>query len=332
MRSMQPRRPAQVGKIEKAHDPRQAMLRLALYLQPLLGRDALCACAGGRLYAARAARPLLDGRGDRPVYQRQRPGRAAVHFAPSCSSCTYPQQPVPGRRQLGDDHRLAAFAPAAAAGPVHPPAAAAAALLRQQSGGRADEPPDQRYRRHQPGGVTERDLAGRQRAVARRHHHRDVLAQPLPGAGHAAGRADHAVVYRVCRQVHAQGLPWSAEKPGRDECHHGGVDQRAEGDQGLWPQRLGGRVLPCGQPGGVRGRRLCQHLCSAADAAHECVGQLLRHRAGDAGRLPGAAGHRHGWRHCHLCHVRAEFYPAAAPAGQHVQRDPGRAGRVGACL
>ena len=32
--SMQPRRPAQVGKIEKAHDPRQALVRLALYLKP----------------------------------------------------------------------------------------------------------------------------------------------------------------------------------------------------------------------------------------------------------------------------------------------------------
>ena len=37
-------------------------------------------------------------------------------------------------------------------------------------------------------------------------------------------------------------------------------------------------------------------------------------------------GHRHGRRHRHLCHVRPEFHPAAAPAGQHVQRHPGGAG------
>ena len=307
------------------------MLRLALYLQPYWAAMLFVLVLVLVYTLLGLLGPYLMGVAIDQFINGKDPVGLAVHLRHHARRVRA-QQPVPGGRQLGDDHRLAAFAPAAAPGPVHPSAAAAAALLRQQPGGRADEPADQRHRRHQPGGLTERDLAGRQRAVAGRHHHRHVLAQPFPGAGHAAGRADHAVVYRVCRPVHAQGLPRAAEKPGRDECHHGGVDQRAEGDQGLWPQRLGGRGLPGGQPGGVRGRRLRQHVCAAADAAHECAGQLLRHRAGDAGRLPGAAGHRHGWRHCHLCHVRAEFHPAAAPAGQHVQRHPGGAGGVGACL
>ena len=83
-----------------------------------------------------------------------------------------------------------------------------------------------------------------------------------------------------------------------------------------------------GQPGGLRGGRLRQHVCAAADAADQRAGQLLCHRAGRRWAASWRCRAGHGRHDCHLYQLRAELYPAAAPAGQHVQRHPGGAGRV----
>ena len=40
---------------------------------------------------------------------------------------------------------------------------------------------------------------------------RHVRAESLAGAGHPAGRPDHALVHRICRQLHPQRIPRTAE-------------------------------------------------------------------------------------------------------------------------
>ncbi len=80
--------------------------------------------------------------------------------------------------------------------------------------GRADEPPDERYRSHQPGCFPERGVAGRQRAVAGRHRDRHVHSESLAGAGSAARRPDHVLVHTVRRPLHPQRLSQSAKGTG----------------------------------------------------------------------------------------------------------------------
>ena len=73
-------------------------------------------------------------------------------------------------------------------------------------------------------------------------------------------------------------------------------------------------------------------LRPAADAADERAGQLFRDRDGRSGRLAGPAGPGQRGHHRHVYQLRAELYQPSAPVGEHVQLDPGRAGRGGAGL
>ena len=74
VRSSMQRRPGDPGKIEKARDPRNALVRLIPYLNPfkLVLILVLCLCID--LYHIGLDWSVPDGRGDRQIYRHQRFG------------------------------------------------------------------------------------------------------------------------------------------------------------------------------------------------------------------------------------------------------------------
>ena len=110
------------------------------------------------------------------------------------------------------------------------------------------------------------------------------------------------------------------------------IHQRTTCGESLPTQRGGSGALPGEQRARLQGGGVRQHLCLDAHAGDECVGEPVRHRARGPGRLPGAAGAGNGGHDRNVHRLRTEFHPAAAAAGEHVQRDPGCAGGRGARL
>ena len=155
------RRPAAVGRIEKARDPRRALVRPAAYLAPF--KAALARRAGPASWSTPLlglAGPYLMGVAiDRFIAVEA--GWTAWHGSPCSMLAVY---------VLNNLFQAVANWIMAGVSQTRPEATCASdlfghlqtlplRLLRPQPGRRADEPPDQRHRRHQPGRLAERHLA-----------------------------------------------------------------------------------------------------------------------------------------------------------------------------
>ena len=73
-------------------------------------------------------------------------------------------------------------------------------------------------------------------ALAGRYRDRHVRAQPLAGAGHPAGGADHVWFTNFVARYTRKGFRELQKQPGRAERRDGRSHQRAESGQGLPPQ------------------------------------------------------------------------------------------------
>ncbi len=240
---MQPRGPRNIGRIEKAKDPRSALRRLL----PYLGRSPILLMAGVHLhfdlYRPRHPRAVPDRPGHRYIHRRQRSRRAGADFAADAGGVRA-QQPLPGRGRLADGRYLPARTAAPAARPLRSAANSAGAILRPQPGRRADEPAHQRHRRDQSGRLAEHRFPRGEHPFHGRNPRGDVPAGLAAGAGLGAGGAADAVVHELHRHLHPHGVRAAAEASGRAQRGDGRNAQRAESDLGLSPQQFGHRRFP----------------------------------------------------------------------------------------
>ena len=98
--SMNPRRPAHVGKIEKARDPRNALIRLLPYLTPFKVAAGRRLGVRGDLHAAGAGGAVFDGRGDRSLHHAEAAGGLGVDRAVDAGHVSV-QQSVPAPSPTG---------------------------------------------------------------------------------------------------------------------------------------------------------------------------------------------------------------------------------------
>ncbi len=215
--------PRSIGKIEKAKDPRNTLKRLIPYL--------------GRFKAGLAAvlvfvliytvlgllGPYLMGVAiDQFIGAKDVYGLARISLL-MLAAFTFNNlfQAIANWIMAEISQRALKQMPAR---PVRASANPIAELFRPQPGRRADEPADQRYRRHQPGGLTKCHLPDRQRAFhgwdPGGHVHPGLAA----GVGVFAGGPDHALVHQFRGALHPQRLCELAKTPGRAKWGHGRVD------------------------------------------------------------------------------------------------------------
>ena len=309
------------------------LIRLLPYLNPFkvmlvrrlrLRRD---------LHAARAGRAVPDGRGDRSLHHRRSSAAGLARIALLMLVVVPAQQPVPGHGRLDDGGHLAARAESRCA-------AISSRTCRRL--------PLSFFDRNPAGELMSRltnDIDAINQAVSQNVTSLLASVLSLVGILIAMFVLDRWLALASLLVVpimfwFTQFVARYTRRGFRDLQKHlgelnGVMEEAISGQKVVKAFRRNESVIgrvPRAQPGGLQGGRLRQQLRAAADAADQRAGQLLRDRAGRAGRLAGAAraGHRRHHRHVH--HLRAELHPAAAPAGQHVQHDPGGAGRSRARL
>jgi len=144
--------------------------------------------------------------------------------------------------------------------------------------------------------------------------------------------ADHGLVYQIRREIYQKGIPRPTEESRRAQWHCRGGDKRPEDHTGVQAQSIGDRVIQGQQPGCLQGRRLCELVRVAVDAACAGAGQILCRCAGRPWWLACVARARDGRYHRFIHQLWPELYIPAAAAGQSLQLDTGRTGRGRACL
>ena len=177
-----------------------------------------------------------------------------------------------------------------------------------------------------PGALAERGGPGGEPPAGVGHHGGHAGAQRVARAGGHRRDAPHALAHGAHRPGHAARLPPGAGEPGEDERHHGREHQRGARGAGLQPPGAGHRRLSARQPGGARRehpRPVAGDDPAAGADGHGQRGYRHRRRPGRLARAArdGECGHRG-----HLHHLLPALLPALDEPGRPVQLYPVRAG------